>query len=49
LQYNAASDGADKHDSYYETRRKLWPPTWERKSDQNYEEGALIFACMFVQ
>ena len=46
-QYNAASDGGDKHDSYYATRRRLWPPTWERKPDQKYEEGALIFACGF--
>lgn len=41
--YNGISEG-DKHDTYYEHRRKLWPPTFERVAGEKYQEGAMIYA-----
>jgi 2-aminoethylphosphonate dioxygenase len=40
--YNCESEG-DLHDTYYEDRAKLWPPTHKRKEDKKYEEGALRY------
>ncbi|KAF5342797.1 hypothetical protein D9757_014633 [Collybiopsis confluens] len=37
------SDGGDKHEAYYEDRRKAWPPTSERITGERYEEGAKIY------
>ena len=42
--YNALADGGDKHDSYYEHRRRIFPPTFEQKEGENYEEGRALFA-----
>ncbi|KAF5374084.1 hypothetical protein D9757_010716 [Collybiopsis confluens] len=41
--YNVLSDGGDKHEAYYEDRRKAWPPTSERITGERYEEGAKIY------
>ena len=41
--YNAASEGGDMHDSYYEDRRVLWPPTHLRKEGEKYDKGALRY------
>ncbi len=41
--YNGVSEG-DNHDSYYEHRRKLWPPTFQRIKGEKYQEGAMIYA-----
>ena len=42
--YNAVSDGGDKHDSYYEHRRRIFPPTFEQKQGENYDEGRALYA-----
>jgi len=41
--YNCNSEGGDIHDSYYEHRRKIWPPTHERIEGEKYQEGALLY------
>jgi 2-aminoethylphosphonate dioxygenase len=40
--YNCAKEG-DLHRSYYEDRRKLWPPTHMRKDGERYTQGALRY------
>lgn len=42
--YNRASDGGEKHAAYYEHRRMMWPPTFEREEGKDYVEGAKIYA-----
>lgn len=41
--FNALSDGGDRHQSYYEKRRKEWPPTMERVPGKDYSEGAKLY------
>ena len=41
FQSNGISEG-DIHDTYYVHRRTLWPPTFDRKSGEKYEEGAMV-------
>lgn len=42
LTYNAASEG-DFRDHYYEEKRKLFPPSYEREEGKDYSEGAIIY------
>ena len=41
--YNCKSEG-DLHDTYYEGRAKLWPPTHKRQDGAKYEAGAFRYA-----
>ncbi|KAF1980976.1 PhyH-domain-containing protein [Aulographum hederae CBS 113979] len=40
--YNCDREG-DLHDSYYEDRRTVWPPTHLRRDGETYEEGAMRY------
>ena len=42
LTYNSQNEG-DKHDMYYEDKRKLFPPKAEREPGKDYSKGALIY------
>lgn len=42
LTYNAASEG-DFRDHYYNEKRKLFPPSYEREEGKDYSEGAVIY------
>ncbi|KAJ3782384.1 hypothetical protein GGU11DRAFT_744468 [Lentinula aff. detonsa] len=35
--YNSISDGGDKHEAYYQDRRRLWPPIAERLPGERYD------------
>ncbi|KAJ3740001.1 hypothetical protein DFH05DRAFT_1529874 [Lentinula detonsa] len=41
--YNSISDGGDKHEAYYEDRRRLWPPIAERLPGERYDAGAKLY------
>ncbi|KAF7722733.1 hypothetical protein EC973_002826 [Apophysomyces ossiformis] len=42
LTYNAAREG-DKRDHYYEEKRRLFPPSYEREEGKDYSEGAVVY------
>ncbi|KAI8888715.1 PhyH-domain-containing protein [Backusella circina FSU 941] len=42
LTYNASSEG-DLRDHYYDEKRKLFPPSYEREEGKDYSEGAIIY------
>ncbi|KAL0136294.1 hypothetical protein V8B55DRAFT_1538143 [Mucor lusitanicus] len=42
LTYNAAREG-DFRDEYYEEKRKVFPPSYEREEGKDYSEGAIIY------
>ena len=42
LTYNSQNEG-DKHDTYYDDKRKLFPPKAEREPGKDYSKGALIY------
>ncbi|CDS05333.1 hypothetical protein LRAMOSA07862 [Lichtheimia ramosa] len=42
LTYNAAREG-DMRDHYYDEKRKLFPPSYEREEGKDYSEGAVIY------
>ncbi|SAM00916.1 hypothetical protein [Absidia glauca] len=42
LTYNAAKEG-DFRDRYYEDKRRLFPPAYERVEGQDYSEGAVTY------
>ncbi|GAN07599.1 phytanoyl-CoA dioxygenase [Mucor ambiguus] len=42
LTYNASSEG-DFRDEYYDEKRKVFPPSYEREEGKDYSEGAIIY------
>ncbi|ORZ00842.1 hypothetical protein BCR43DRAFT_521794 [Syncephalastrum racemosum] len=42
LTYNAAREG-NMRDTYYNDKRKLFPPSYEREEGKDYSEGAVIY------
>ncbi|KAI8095990.1 hypothetical protein BDF21DRAFT_353984 [Thamnidium elegans] len=42
LTYNAASEG-NFRDHYYDEKRRLFPPSYEREEGKDYSEGAIIY------
>lgn len=42
LTYNAVREG-DMRDHYYNEKRELFPPSYEREEGKDYSEGAVIY------